>query len=492
MSDYTDVIDLLKSEYVEYSGFDFYNYIFPENESAGELHTDYSMPNAIYLYHDVRDEGTRRRMRRRVMLKDCWENDYKEYVENNPMTLCSGLAYRGRANKLDKAQRMHALAFDLDGVGAGELKNLFLRFGKPAKRIRTLPMPTFLVVSGTGLHVYYVFEKPVDLYPNIKLQMKSLKHDITFRMWDYKGTSKLKQIQYQSINQGFRMVGSINNKYGVPVRAFKIGDKVTVDMLNPYVNKISQVDLTKPFAPSKISRKQAAELYPDWYQRRVIERSKLPKKWDISGKRAKKMGEEHRYDLYNWWLKKSGEILGGHRYFYMMCLAIYACKCDVPKRKLRADLEDVYKELQTVEHENALEPADVKAALEAYDRNLYNFKIEDVEKLTNVRIERNKRNGRKRAVHIKYMNNQRAFKVEMGECTNGGRPEKAEIVADWCRKNPHGTKADCIRETGLSKKTVYKWWFYDVIQEAMQYAEEKRLYEELEKEYKEFKELFDE
>lgn len=78
-------------------------------------------------------------------------------------------------------------------------------------------------------------------------------------------------------------------------------------------------------------------------------------------------------------VEKSGEILGGHRYFYMMCLAIYACKCDVTKRKLRADLEDVYKELQTVEHENALEPADVKAALEAYDRNLYNFKIEDVE-----------------------------------------------------------------------------------------------------------------
>lgn len=315
MSDYTDVIDLLKSEYVEYSGLDFYNFIFPDNENAGELHTDYSMPNAIYLYHDVRDEGTRRRMRRRVMLKDCWEADCKEYVENNPMTLCSGLAYRGRANKLDKAQRMHALAFDLDGVGAGELKNLFLRFGKPANRIRTLPMPTFLVVSGTGLHVYYVFEKPVDLYPNIKLQMKSLKHDLTFRMWDYKGTSKLKQIQYQSINQGFRMVGSINNKYGVPVRAFKIGDKVTVDMLNPYVNKISQVDLTKPFAPSKISRKQAAELYPDWYQRRVVERSKLPKKWDISGKRAEKMGEEHRYDLYNWWLKNPAKFLVGTAIF---------------------------------------------------------------------------------------------------------------------------------------------------------------------------------
>ena len=63
MSDYADVIDLLKSEYVEYSGFDFYNYIFPEHEIAGELHTDSSMPNANALNHDVRDEGTRRRLR---------------------------------------------------------------------------------------------------------------------------------------------------------------------------------------------------------------------------------------------------------------------------------------------------------------------------------------------------------------------------------------------------------------------------------------------
>lgn len=72
------------------------------------------------------------------------------------------------------------------------------------------------------------------------------------------------------------------------------------------------------------------------------------------------------------------------------------------------------------------------------------------------------------------------MKMNMGEpVTGGGRPQKAEIVADWCRANPKGSKADCIKETGLSKKTVYKWWFYDVIQDAMQFAEAERLYEEL-------------
>ena len=44
-------------------------------------------------------------------------------------------------------------------------------------------MPTFLVLSGNGLHLYYVFKEPIDLYPNIKVQLKSLKYDLTFRIW---------------------------------------------------------------------------------------------------------------------------------------------------------------------------------------------------------------------------------------------------------------------------------------------------------------------
>ena len=71
-------------------------------------------------------------MRRRIMFSDQWENDYMEFIEQNPLTLCSGLSYRGKSNKLEHAQRMNALIFDLDGVGLKELRNLFLRFGGDA------------------------------------------------------------------------------------------------------------------------------------------------------------------------------------------------------------------------------------------------------------------------------------------------------------------------------------------------------------------------
>ena len=52
----------------------------------------------------------------------------------------------------------------------------------------------------------------MDLFPNIKVQLKSLKNELMFLRLEYKGASKLKAIQYQLINQCFRMVGSLNDK----------------------------------------------------------------------------------------------------------------------------------------------------------------------------------------------------------------------------------------------------------------------------------------
>lgn len=448
--EYIEVLEALSSVYDEVDGCSFYRYIFPDNQKQGEQGGHFEKPNAVFLYKDEKDEGTKRRLRRRIMLSDTWENDYMNYVEQNEATLCSGVAFRGRANKLEKAQRMYALAIDLDGVGLYELKNLLLRFGQPAENIRTLPIPTFLVMSGTGLHVYYVFEEPIDLFPNIKLQMKALKYDLTFRMWDYKSTSKKDKIQYQSIVQGFRMVGSINPKYGVEVRAFQIGGKVTLEYLNSYAKPQSRVDINRRFNPSKMSMEQAKEAYPEWYQRVIVDKKKEKKKWDIKGKQG--------FALYNWWLNRAGEITGGHRYYYLMCLVIYACKCDVPKAKLKEDMYAVFEKLKQVEHDNPLIEEDIESALEVYSKEYYNFTISDIEYLTELRIERNKRNGRKQADHIKVMNTMKVLKKQLGEEVKEGRPSVENIVIDFLRQNPTASKVEVIRSTGLSKPTVYKYY----------------------------------
>ena len=447
--DYQDCYEYLSAQFEEVGGYEFYAELFPDIESSGELHTDFSHPNAVYLYRDEE----KKRERRRIMLKDTWEQDYMEYVEENPLTLCSGLVYRGRSNKLEHAPRMNALIFDLDGVGLGELRNLFLRFGGDPEKLRRLPMPTFLVLSGTGLHVYYVFREPVDLFPNIKVQLKSLKYDLTFRMWEYKGTSKLKEIQYQSINQCFRMVGSINDKHGTRLVAFRTGERVTLDYLNDYAKSENRVDVNKPFRPSKMTRAQAKEAYPEWYERVVVNRQKGRKKWDIAGK----VHGSDPYALYHWWLRQIGRVEGGHRYFFLMCLAIYAYKCGVPKKQLRQDMKKAFTELQKVKHENVLTEDDIRSALEAYDKEYYNFTISDIEALTNVRIDRNKRNGRKQELHLRLARGQLAILKDAGERSQG-RPSVQEQVHSWRQQHPDGTKSQCKKETGLSYPTIRKWW----------------------------------
>ena len=455
---YLEVTAYLESQYEEVDGYRFYRELFPDNENAGELNEDYSRPNAIYLYTDERDKDSKRRMRRRIMLNDTWEDDYMDYVEQNENTLCSGLTYRARSNKLEHAHKCNAVIIDLDGVGLKEIRNLFLRFGKSAETIRTLPMPTFIVTSGKGIHVYYVLDDPIDLFPYIKVQLKGLKYDLTFRMWEYKATSQLKNIQYQSLNQGFRMVGSVNNKYGTEIKAYRIGDKVSLEYLNKYVK--SKVDIKQRFRPSRMSKAEAKLKFPEWYEKNFDEngnkrKNVKPGKWDIAGK----VNGNDPYALYHWWIRQEERVKGGHRYFFLLCMSIYASKCDVPKAKLKKDMYEVYEKLKEIEHDNPLTRDDIESALEAYSKEYWNFTIDNIRKLSDIYIEKNQRNGRKQAVHLMGA---RAIQ-EINDKVNGtdwrkgnGRPSALNKIIDYLESNSCATKKEIKDHTGLSYPTIRK------------------------------------
>lgn len=434
----------------EINGYDFYKYVFPNNEQSGELLDDFSKPNAIYLFKND-DEESDRKMIRRIMLKDTWEDDYINNVEMNEMTLCSGLSYVGRANKMESATKMNAMIFDLDGVDLPLLNVLIRRFINKVQ-IRSIPFPTFTVLSGTGVHLYYVFDEPIPLYPNIKTQLKALKHDLTRRFWDYGGTSRIKTIQYQGINQGFRMVGSINDKYGTVITAYKTGDRISLDELNQHTfEEKNRVDFKYKFKPSKMSLREAEKRYPDWFQRVIINGEKTKRKWSVSR------------NLYEWWRdKKVHDAVAGHRYYYMMCLAVYAVKCDISKDELKNDLYDVFEQLRLIEHQNELTKDDVYSALEMYDKTYYLYTVDDISKLSAIPIQRAKRNYREQNLHLKGARAmQNAFDPEGSWRNREGRPvgsgTKEQIVQDYIVKNPTANVTEIATALNISRTTVYKY-----------------------------------
>src|SRR5699024_2885512 len=206
-------------------------------------------------------------------------------------------------------------------------------------KVRRILTPTFIVSSCTGVHLYYVLEEPIDLFPNIKLQLKALKYNLTYRYWDYKGTSQEKNIQYQPLNQAFRMVGSINEKYETEIKAYFVGEKVSLEQLNEFATDDSvKVDIRQRFKPSKYTLEEAKEKFPTWYTRVIEKGDRTPLKWRI------------KRDLYDWWKRQYGEITGGHRYYYLMCMAIYGVKCDISREEVKKDMYKMYKELKHIPH----------------------------------------------------------------------------------------------------------------------------------------------
>lgn len=161
------------------------------------------------------------------------------------------------------------------------------------------------------------------------------------------------------------------------------------------------------------------------------------------------------------------KISAGHRYFGIMALAIYAKKCGISYEELEKDAFGFLEILdnRTEEEDNHFEIDDIVAALNCYHDNYFTFPRDTIAKLTNVDIPKNKRNGRKQKVHLMGA---RAVQ-EVNDKMNGtnwregnGRPKgsgtKENQVKEWRKNNPDGKKAQCIRDTGLSKMTVYKWW----------------------------------
>ena len=133
----------------------------------------------------------------------------------------------------------------------------------------------------------------------------------------------------------------------------------------------------------------------------------------------------------------------------------------VTEEELRRDAFGLLDHMEdlTYSEENHFTTGDVLDALEAFNDKWITYPRNSVEFKSGIRIKVNKRNGRKQEDHLKRARAVQAVDYPDGEWREGnGRKPKKDIVEEWCLRHPDGIKAECIRETGLDRKTVSKWW----------------------------------
>lgn len=424
--------------------------------------------NALVLHERNKRNGNGKFNSFSVLLR----GDYSklEQIRNNRFAIMSPVTYVGGRASYANARFLYALAFDLDGVGESQINNLFHQIDHFHERVR-LPRPNIVVNSGNGLHLYYLLDRPVPMYSDYVKILSKLKHALTYRIWNAY-TSNHKNRQVQGVVQAFRLPES-QTKFGKPVRAFYNSSipRWNVRELNEYVledarlskEEIAVIEMNKK-SDKSLNLKQAKKLYPEWYERRIVQGDKTSKRWHINR------------GLYDWWhnrlLKaKNREITVGHRYYCLLVLVSLARKCDVPFDEVRTDAYNLVPllEFYSSDEHNPFTKDDADSALKAYYKDYSKISVDTIERLTAMRVDRTRRNGQKQKDHLEIARAIRDIKIKQKGLSRwderNGRPKEtpetsqyAKKISKWRSSNPQGNKSECARDLGYSRPTVIKWW----------------------------------
>ena len=445
--------DELARFYEEVAPMEFYREIFPDGElDAWAEGEDPKTPGkytaiAVEITKEKKKDG--RPLVKRYSITDELDGvDFLLYSKN--FCVMAPISYAGKTRESVNARVMYALCIELDNLITtknGRQRGLEALMNQWTERVDWIPRPTFLVASGSGVHLYYVFEEGIPLFKNVIDSLKLYKRELTWKIWNRHTTTDTgDKIQHESIFQAFRMVGTRTKKDDV-VRAYRVGERVSIDYMNHFVEEKNRIVTVYK---SKLSKGEARAKFPEWYERRIV--NGQPRgRWTCD--RA----------VYEWWYSKvlNGATVG-HRYYCLMMLCIYAVKCDIPREELEEDCFKLMKILdeKSDKPENRFTEKDVLDALQAFeDKTLVTYPVTSIQNRSGIDIPKNKRNHRKQVDHLTVARAMREVKAKIGEpVSGGGRPVAQEKVQRWRQDNPSGTKAECIRSIGLSKPTVYKWW----------------------------------
>lgn len=463
---YKEKKELLKCTYTEVGYKDFYRDLFPVGSFQGrKIYSDKA--NAMVTVC-LNIKGGKSYDRKYVMTDEHGALD--KYIaphktpknkDTKKLVLISPCSFYGASKTKKNAHELYAMAIDLDYVGKQQLKNIIKQWGNGA---RAIP-PTYVVSSGRGLHLYYLLDKPVPLYAYYEEQLSQLKKDIINFTWNETTSIKGDSKDMAGVTQAFRAVGS-ETKLGVEylVTAYKVSDhRYSIDELYDWVKdrcpsflheRPSLKDALEIYKSRHIPMAEAKEKYPDWYKKRIVEG--IPKK-DI--------GWTCNHALYDWWIDTINvHAKVGGRYYAIMALGAYALKCNIPYKQVKKDALQLLPKLESLTDDelNHFTRDDIIQALEYMKKGsaTTGFKMtrKHISEKTMIEIPPNKRNGRKQAVHLKIARSTLDIMNEDKGVHLQGRKSKQQVVREWRQMYPNGRKCDCIKDTGLDKKTVYKWW----------------------------------
>ena len=384
--------------------------------------------------------------------------DEDETKHIQPMTLEKGLVYGKYRNDVlvggstyfnnyiskNTTKDIHAFIIDLDNVYSEQLRMALENDWRNANA-QTLAKPTYVVNSGTGLHLYFVLSEPIPVYHSQVQDIDSIYRELV-RQQARRMYVKTDMLWY---GQDFRMAGGLN-KYEWENTVFRIGEKWDIEDLAKAVDVEVQIERYGQERKKK-SKAERPKVVPNkrksmWSTNRAF--------FDYAVKEVRANAHE------------------GCRYMNMCALSVIAYKCSIwhPKKNphpvSEEELEQTLKSLLPQFNKDAnrkIKEREIKSAMKMFNPKAMETPREILEGWQEWEYKPIPRNGRTREQHIKLMNfvrdeinNNREWRNKDGRPKGSGTAQ--EKVQQFRTQHPDGTKSQCKEMTGLSYPTIRKWW----------------------------------
>lgn len=444
MDEFMEKSAYLSGLYPEVSCMEFYRDMFPEGSLRSLDPETKGKGNAVIGARN--GDG---HLRHYVVFDDL---AFIEKYMDSDFAIVAPASFFGRKPDGLHLHEVFGFAIDIDFVHPANLRTIVHQIEH-----NIIPEPTYIVNSGHGVHAYYLLDEPVPAFSNMKRRLNDFKYALTVRVANQYNSAFLKESQKKTsdmlwVGQGMRVVGG-NTKFGnlgpeYKLRAFRTGDKVSLNYLNQFVpEEYALEDLY--YEPKKaVPLEEAKELWPEWYARKIKQKSAPRWQWNVSR------------DVYEWWKQKivgrDGAVVGT-RYFCTMCLAIYARKCNVPYDELYADAKAFQEMFNAMDPEgNPFTVEDMEVALRGHRRTYNTFPIKDIKKLTRIEFDENKRNGRSQELHLRIARATRDVLYPDGSWRHVPETKKEAILA-YATEHPDATQREIAAALGCSPTTVNKW-----------------------------------
>lgn len=303
---------------------------------------------------------------------------------------------------------MHAICLDLDDITASSLPFVLHKVEMLAVK------PTLILNSGGGLHLYWVFNEPLECFNNRKPLLK----DIVKKLYDkMQGCCKFQKL---GIIQSFRVCGSLT----------KLGD-ITVGY---QVSKLCKLeDLQSMLYGKSIAGKK------------INITNNPPANVEFLPNGSNK--------FYQHCFNRMAEVGVGNREFALFALAIVAYKCRIPKEHVSKDLDVIanfyHGRDQSLARSEWFNINEVKKAIKGYSKKYLRVTSQQLEQWFGFDFPRKtKRNGRTQTEHLKRC---RIVKNAIQ------KKEKKSVIGNYLKNNPKATIRQIITATGFSSTTICKY-----------------------------------